>query len=84
MINHEDSSGSFSSFSLPSTMKMIGCTEHLWSSFFAFRFAGIDVQFVKRIKVTGKPGDLHRVRVVEHENPAVGYSWEASNYPLTR
>jgi hypothetical protein len=169
MLPHEDSLGSFSYFSLPSTMKMIGCTEsfveffvdpvvaqqnmpsryavrkypnekavllimiqdwdkcildgflpirrvkmaHIWieingpneigptltgtesslptsyyyalphqidnkMAVFAFRLAGIDVQFVKRIEVSGKPGNLHRVRVVERENPTVGYSWEAT------
>ena len=44
----------------------------------AFRLAGIDVQQVKRIEVSGKPGESHSVRVVERENPAIGYSWEGS------
>ncbi len=44
----------------------------------AFRSAGIDVQLVKRIEVSGKPGDRHSVRVIERENPAIGYSWEGS------
>jgi hypothetical protein len=46
-------------------------------AFLAFRLVGIDVQLVKRIEVSGKPGDHHIVRVVEQENPNVGYSWEA-------
>ena len=31
----------------------------------AFRLAGIDVQLVKRIEVSGKPGDHHSVRVID-------------------
>lgn len=43
----------------------------------AFRLVGIDVQQVVRIEVSGDPGDYQSVRVVERENPAIGYSWEA-------
>lgn len=43
----------------------------------AFRFVGIDVQLVKRIEVTGKPGEINSVQVVEKENPTIGYSWKA-------
>lgn len=43
---------------------------------FAFRLAGIDVQLVQRIEVTGRPGDHRCLRVIEQGNPAIGYSWE--------
>jgi hypothetical protein len=46
-------------------------------AFLAFRLVGIDVQLVKRIEVSGKPGDYNFLRVVERENPTIGYSWVA-------
>ena len=46
-------------------------------AFLAFRLAGIDVQIVKRIEVSGSAGSHHGVRVIEREKPCEGYSWEA-------
>ncbi|OGN92454.1 MAG: hypothetical protein A2Y88_03510 [Chloroflexi bacterium RBG_13_48_10] len=46
-------------------------------AFLAFRLVGMDVQLVARIETAGKPGDHSIVRVIERENPTIGYSWEA-------